>query len=74
MWAVLVVVGDELVEQCLELVDGGRGGAGGEPAFQCLVEAFNFAAGGRVVGSAVLLGDVERVEEGLEAVASTAAA
>jgi hypothetical protein len=72
--AVLVVVGDERIEQGLELVEGGRGGVGGEPAFEGLVEAFDFAARGRVVRSRVLLDDVQAVQQGLEAVAAPFAA
>jgi hypothetical protein len=54
-----VVDGGELVEQDLDFVE-------------CLVEAFDFAAGGRVVGATVLLVDAEAVEFGFEAVAATA--
>jgi uncharacterized protein YegP (UPF0339 family) len=71
--SLLVVLADEMVEQCLELVEGGGWWVGGEPFLEGLVEAFDFAARGRVVRSRVLLGDVERVEQGLEAVASAAA-
>ena len=50
------------------------GGVGGEPAFEGLVEAFDFAAGGRVVRPGVLLDDAEAVEKVFEAVAATLAA
>ena len=59
MRATLVVDVDELVEQCLQLDDGGRDGVGGEPAFECLVEAFDLAAGRGMVLPAVLLDDAE---------------
>jgi hypothetical protein len=49
VWAVLVVVGDEGVEECLQLVEAGWGWSCGEPAFEGLVEAFDLAAGGRMV-------------------------
>jgi hypothetical protein len=52
MWAHPVVVVGELVEQCLELGQGG-GGMGGEPFLLGLVEALDFAAGLRMVGPAV---------------------
>ena len=35
------------------------GGSGGEPAFEGLVEAFDFALGLGVAGVAVLLGDAQ---------------
>ena len=71
----MVVVGlDELVEKGLEFGDGGRlDGLGGEPVLHCLLEAFDFAAGGRVVRAGVLLDDVEAWELGFQAVASAAA-
>jgi len=57
---VLVVGGLELLEQGLQLVDGGGlVGLGVEPFLEGLLEAFDPAAGGGVVGSAVLLDDVE---------------
>jgi hypothetical protein len=57
----VVVVGvDEFVDEGLEFGDGvGCDGLGSEPLFQGLLEAFDFAAGGGVVGSGVLLGDVQ---------------
>jgi hypothetical protein len=71
----VVVVVDEVFEQCLELGDGGGlVGSGAEPAFEGLVEAFDFAAGGGVSGPGVLLVDAEAAEFGLEAVAAAAAA
>jgi hypothetical protein len=59
VWSLLVVFVDELVEQCLELVECGRWWVGGEPALEGLVEALDLATGGGVVGTAVLLRDVE---------------
>ena len=60
MWAVVVVFVDELVELGLEF---GEGRCFGvlllEPAFEGLVEAFDLAAGGGVVGGGVDLGDSE---------------
>ena len=59
----VVVFVDELVEQCLELVDrGGLGRLGAEPLLEGLLEPFDFALGGGVVGSAVLLDDVQSAE------------
>jgi len=52
--AVLVVVVGEGVELGLQGGEGGRGGGlAGEPVLQGLVQAFDFAAGLRVVGLAV---------------------
>ncbi len=70
----VVVVVDEVVEVGLEFGDGACWWVGAEPSFECLVEAFDFAAGGGVVGSGVLLDDVVSGEFGLEAVASAASA
>ena len=70
----LVVLVDELVEESLEFRQGGGGWLGGEPFLEGLLEAFDFAAGGGVVGAGVLLGDVERGEGGLESVAAAAVA
>ncbi len=65
----MVVFVGEGVDQCLELVScGGLGVLSFQPFFECLVEAFDFAAGGGVVGSRVLLLDVEFGESGFEAV------
>jgi hypothetical protein len=72
--SLLVVLVDELVEQGLEFSEGRCRWVSGEPALEGLVEAFDFATGGRVVRSAVLLGDAECVEQALVAVAATAAA
>lgn len=47
----VVVVVDEGVELFLELCDGGRAWLVVEPTFHCLLEAFDFAAGGGVVWS-----------------------
>ena len=64
----------ELVEQRFELGEGVGRGLLFEPTFQGLMETFDLAAGGRVVGSAVLLLDAEAVKFGFEAVAATPAA
>ena len=58
MWPKLVVDLGEGVELALEFADGGGGGLGAEPTFHGLLEALDFAAGGRVVWSRVLLADV----------------
>jgi hypothetical protein len=52
MWAHPVVVVGELVEQCLELGQGG-GGMGCEPFLLGLVETLDLAAGLRMVGPGV---------------------
>ena len=54
-----VVDGGEGVEQGLQLGQGGWSWSGGEPAFEGLVEAFDFALGLWVVGLAVFLGDAQ---------------
>ena len=58
----MVVVSGEVVEQRLEVVDRRGGGSSGEPFLEGLLEAFDLAAGGRVVGAGVFLGDAEFVE------------
>ena len=70
--APLVVLVDEGVELCLEFGDCGGAGLSGEPFFECLVEAFDFAAGRGVVRAGVLLGDPEVRECGFEVVAAAA--
>src|SRR4051812_38688334 len=65
--AVVVVVGDELVELGLELVDARGRVVGGEPSFEGLVEAFDFAAGLGVIGPRVAKPDPERGEVVVEA-------
>ena len=57
----MVVFVDEDLELGLECGDGGGAGLAGEPFFQCLVEAFDFPAGGGVVGCGVDLGDAVAV-------------
>jgi hypothetical protein len=53
----------------LQLGQGlGLPGLRGQPFLQCLVEAFHFAAGGRVVRPGVLLGHAEAAQFGLETV------
>ena len=69
----VVVFIDEGVDQGLEFVVGcWLWGLGCQPFLEGLVEAFDFAAGGGVVGSGVLLLDLEGGEAGLEAVAAAA--
>ena len=59
----------EGVEQGLQLGDGRRGGVVAvEPAFEGLVEAFDFALGLRVAGVAVFLGDAQAGQEAFEVV------
>jgi hypothetical protein len=70
-----VVDVDEHVAQGLEFVDGGGlVGLGPQPVLERLLEPFDLAAGGRMVRTAVLLGDPEPAQFGLEAVAAAAAA
>jgi len=70
--SLVVVVVDERVELCLEFNDGCRGGLGAEPLLHRLLESFDFAAGGWMVRSAVLLTDSVFDEFVLEAVAAGA--
>ena len=70
----MVVGVDEVVDLGLQCGDGVGGGSGAQPAFHGLLEALDLAAGGREVGSAVLLGDAESGQFVLEAVAGGAAA
>ena len=66
MWSGGAVPGPELSEQSGEVVDGVGQGAGCEPAFEGLVEAFDLSLGLRVAGAAVLLGDAVCGEEFFE--------
>jgi hypothetical protein len=70
----MVVLVDEAVEVLLELGEGASGGLFGEPAFEGLLEALDFPAGGGVVGAGVLVGDPEVGQDGLEGVAAASAA
>ena len=70
----MVVFVDEGVELGLDVVEVGGFGLLLEPAFEGLVEAFDFPAGGGVVGGGVDLADSEVAEFGFEFVASAAAA
>jgi hypothetical protein len=57
--AVVVVGLDELIEQGLQLGEGGGlSGLGADPLLEGLLEPFDFALGLRMVGLAVLLRDV----------------
>ena len=72
VWPVVVVDLDEVVEEGLESARcGGR--LGGEPRLRVCWNV-RFPAGGRVVGSGVLLGDAEGGQGGLEVVAAAAVA
>ena len=73
--AVVVVAGDEDVEEGLQLGDGGGlVGLGAQPFLHRLLEAFDLAAGGGAVRVGVLLHDVAAAQFVLEVVASAAAA
>ena len=67
----LVVDASEGVELGLQLGHGGGGWLSGEPAFQGLLEAFDFALGLGMAGMAVLLRDAEVGEQVFKAVAAT---
>jgi hypothetical protein len=70
-----VVEGDEPLEQRLQGGQvGGLGGLGAQPVLHGLLEAFDLAAGGGVVGSGVLLHDVESAQLVLQGVAAALAA
>jgi hypothetical protein len=71
--AVVVFVG-EGIEVGLEVGEGLGGGLLDEPAFEGLLEAFDFPAGGGMVGAGVLVGDPEVGQGGLEGVAAAAPA
>ncbi len=73
MGAPVVVFVDEGVAVVLELFEVVGCGLGGEPLFECLLEPFDFPAGGGVVHSGVFLDDVEVDQGAFEAVASTSA-
>ncbi len=72
----LVVVGvDEPVDESLQLGEGGGlVGLGTQPVLHRLLEAFDLAAGGGVVGGGVLLGDVQAAQLVFQGVAAAAAA
>lgn len=74
VWAAVVVFVDEGVELGLDVAECGGFGLLLEPAFEGLVEAFDFPTGGGVVGGGVDLADSEVAEFGFEFVASAAAA
>src|SRR5699024_9562908 len=74
VWAVVVVPVLEAIKQGLQLGERGWSWAGGEPAFEGLVEAFDLALGLGVAGAAVLLLDAVGVQEFLEAVTASFAA
>jgi hypothetical protein len=67
--------GDEGVQECLQVSDGGGlVGLGAEPFLHGLLKSFDLAAGGGVVRAGVLLGDVELAKFGLQGGAAAAAA
>ena len=71
----VVVLISEGVQQGLQLCDRGRlSGLGVDPLLHRLVQAFDLAAGGRVVRGGVLLHDPEPVQLGLERVPAAATA
>ena len=72
--SLFVVDGDERVEQALQLEDRLGWWLAGQPGLEGLLEAFDLAAGGGVVGLGVLLDHAEGTEFGLEAVAAGFAA
>jgi hypothetical protein len=72
--ALVVVVGGQGVELGLQFGDGGRGGLGGQPFLERLLEPLDLALGLRVVRLAVLLVDSEAAEFVLEVVAAAFAA
>ena len=74
MGPLVVVDIDECVDGCLEFAEGVGGWPCGEPFLHCLLEAFNFAGGGGVTGSGVLLGDAEFGEPGFELVPASSPA
>jgi hypothetical protein len=61
-----VVVGGELVELGLQAADSDGGVLSGEPFFQGLVEALDLAAGLRVVGPGMAVGDSQGGELAFE--------
>ena len=65
----MVVDLDELIDQVLEAGDGLGGWPGGHPFLEGLLESFDLAAGGGMVGPGVLLADTEFDEFVLEGVA-----
>jgi hypothetical protein len=66
VWALLVVEGAKEVKEGLELDERGwLAVLSAQPAEHGLLEAFDLSAGGGVVGSGVLLADVEASELGL---------
>lgn len=74
MGAAVVVFVGEGVELGLELGQGCGSGLAGEPAFEGLVESFDFAAGGGVIGGGVDLAHAQAVQFGFVLVAAAFAA
>ena len=65
---------DEAVDLVWEVGGGGGGRLRAEPFLEGLLEPFDFAAGGGVVGAGVLLVNAEPLELFFEAVAAGASA
>ena len=61
-------------QQCLQLGEGGRRLAGREPFLEGLLEPLDLALGLGMVRLAVLLGDAQAAQFGLQAVAAAFAA
>ena len=61
-----VVVGGEGIQLGLQPTDGGGGVLAGEPVLEGLVQSLDLAAGLRVVGPAVAVGDPQRGELAFE--------
>ena len=75
MGSLVVVAVAELIDQVLQSGQGvGLVGLSGEPFLEGLLEAFDFPAGGGVVGSGVLLDDPGGDQVGLEGVAAVSSA
>ena len=66
----MVVDIDELIDQALETSECLGGRSGGHPFLEGLLEAFDLAGGGRMVGSSVFVGDAQLGESGLDLVSS----
>lgn len=62
----MVVDVDELIDQALKTGECFGGWSGGHPFLEGLLEPFDFASGGRVVGSSVFVVDAQLGESGLD--------
>lgn len=70
MGAPVVVFVDEFIDEILKFGDAVCGWPCGQPFLHGLLEPFDFAGRGGMVGSSVFLGDAEFGESGFDAVAS----